>query len=149
LVVGDWWLVVGKNILYQPPTTNHQPLMYMSHRPQRLAEELKNEIGAIIAQEIKDPRVGFATVTEVKVSPDLRHARVSVSVLGSSQEKQETFEALVRATGYIRRLLGARIRLRHTPELSFAYDESIERGERMMRLFDEIRIEDRGSGIED
>ena len=121
----------------------------MSHRPQRLAEELKNEIGAIIAQEIKDPRVGFATVTEVKVSPDLRHARVSVSVLGSSQEKQETFEALVRATGYIRRLLGARIRLRHTPELSFAYDESIERGERMMRLFDEIKIEDRGSRIED
>jgi ribosome-binding factor A len=116
----------------------------MSHRSQKLAEELKNEISAIIAQEIKDPRVGFATVTEVKVSPDLRYARVSVSVLGSAQEKQETLEALVRATGYIRRLIGARIRLRHTPELSFAYDDSIERGERMMRLFDEIEIEERG-----
>jgi ribosome-binding factor A len=114
-----------------------------------LAEELKNEIGAIIAQEIKDPRVGFVTVTEVKVSPDLRHARVAVSVLGSSEERQETFEALVRATGYIRRLVGARIRLRHTPELSFAYDDSIERGDRMMRLLDEIEIEDRGSKTED
>ena len=121
----------------------------MTHRSQRLAEELKNEISAIIAQEIKDPRVGFATVTEVKVSPDLRHARVAVSVLGQPQERQETFDALVRATGYIRRLIGARIRLRHTPELSFAYDDSIERGERMMRLFEEIEIEDQGSKIED
>ncbi|MGH9939380.1 MAG: 30S ribosome-binding factor RbfA, partial [Blastocatellia bacterium] len=107
----------------------------------RLAEELKNEISAIIAQEVKDPRVGFATVTEVEVSPDLRHARVLVSVLGSPQEKQETFDALVRATGYIRRLIGARIRLRHTPELNFAYDGSIEHGDRMMRLFDEIKRE--------
>jgi ribosome-binding factor A len=120
-----------------------------SHRSERLAEELKNEISAIIAQEIKDPRVGFATVTEVEVSPDMRHARVLVSVLGSSHEKHETFEALVHATGYIRRLIGARIRLRHTPELSFAYDDSIERGERMMRLFDEIKIEDRESKTED
>jgi len=113
----------------------------MSHRSHRLAEELRNEISAIIAQEVKDPRVGFATVTEVKVSPDLRHARVLVSVLGSPQEKQETFEALVRATGYIRRLIGARIRLRHTPELSFAYDDSIDHGDKMMRLFDEIKKE--------
>ncbi|MGE0132890.1 MAG: 30S ribosome-binding factor RbfA [Blastocatellales bacterium] len=113
----------------------------MSYRSHRLAEELKNEISVIIAQEVKDPRVGFATVTEVEVSPDLRYARVLVSVLGSPQEKQETFEALARATGYIRRLVGARIRLRHTPELSFAYDDSIEHGDKMMRLFDEIRNE--------
>lgn len=113
----------------------------MSYRSHRLSEELKNEISAIIAQEVKDPRVGFATVTEVEVTPDLRRARVLVSVLGSPQEKQETFEALVRATGYIRRLIGARIRLRHTPELSFAYDDSIEHGDKMMRLLDEIRNE--------
>jgi ribosome-binding factor A len=93
--------------------------------------------------------VGFVTVTEVRVSPDLRHARVSVSVLGTPQERQETFDALVRATGYIRRLIGARIRLRHTPELIFTYDDSIERGERMMRLFDEMEIEDQGSRMED
>lgn len=121
----------------------------MSHRSQRLAEELKNEISAIIAQEIKDPRVGFVTVTEVTVSRDMRQACVAVSVLGSPQEKQETLGALVRATGYIRRLISARIRLRHTPELVFAYDDSIERGDKMMRLFDEIETEDRGSKIED
>ncbi|HKE04119.1 MAG TPA: 30S ribosome-binding factor RbfA [Blastocatellia bacterium] len=113
----------------------------MNHRSHRLAEELKNEISAIIAQEVKDPRVGFATVTEVEVSPDLRHARVLVSVLGSPEEKRETFEALAHATGYIRHLVGARVRLRHTPELSFVYDDSIERGDQMMRLFDEINRE--------
>jgi ribosome-binding factor A len=106
-----------------------------------LAEELKNEISAIIAQELRDPRVGFATVTEVKVSPDLRHARVLVSVLGAEQEKQETFDALVHAAPFIRRLIGARIKLRHTPELSFDYDDSIEQGDRMMRLFEEIKKE--------
>jgi ribosome-binding factor A len=113
----------------------------MTHRSQRIAEELKNEISVIIAQEIKDPRVGFATVTDVKLSPDMRYARVLVSVLGSPEEKQETFEALVRAARFIRRLIGARIRLRHTPELSFAYDDSIEQGDKMMRLFDEINRE--------
>ncbi len=113
----------------------------MSYRSHRLSEELKNEISAIIAQEIKDPRVGFATVTEVKVSPDLRHARVLVSVLGSPEEKQATFDALVGATGYIRRLIGARVKLRHTPELSFIYDDSIEHGDKMMRLMEEIKKE--------
>src|SRR5574341_1488632 len=113
----------------------------MSYRSHRLSEELKNEISAIIAQEIKDPRVGCATVTEVKVSPDLRHARVLVSVLGSPEEKQATFDALAGATGYIRRLIGARVRLRHTPELSFVYDDSIEQGAKMMRLMEEIKKE--------
>jgi len=113
----------------------------MSYRSHRLSEELKNEISAIIAQEIKDPRVGFATVTEVKVSPDLRHARVLVSVLGSPEEKQATFDALIGATGYIRRLIGARVKLRHTPELSFVYDDSIEHGDKMMRLMEEIKKE--------
>jgi len=113
----------------------------MSYRSHRLSEELKHEISAIIAQEIKDPRVGFATVTEVKVSPDLRYARVLVSVLGSPAEKQATFDALIGATGYIRRLIGARVKLRHTPELSFVYDDSIEQGDKMMRLMEEIKKE--------
>lgn len=99
---------------------------------------MKNEISAIIAQEVKDPRVGFATVTEVEVSPDLRYARVLVSVLGSPEEKQEAFDALNHAKGFIRRLVSARIRLRHSPELTFVYDDSIERGDQMMRLFEEI-----------
>ncbi len=113
-------------------------MLYRSHR---LAEQLKNEISAIIAQEVRDPRVGFATVTEVKVSQDLRYARILISVLGSPEEKQETFDALVRAAGFIRRLVGARVKLRHTPELSFAYDDSIEQGDKLMRLFEQLKQE--------
>jgi ribosome-binding factor A len=114
------------------------PMQYRSHR---LAEELKNEISAVIAQEIHDPRVGFATVTEVKVSPDLRHARILISVFGSSEEKKQTLDALTNASGFIRRQIGSRIRLRHTPELTFVYDESVERGDRMMKLIDEVNKE--------
>ncbi len=113
----------------------------MSYRSHRLAEELKNEISAIITREVRDPRVGFATITEVKVSPDLRYAKVLVSVFGSPEEKQETLAALERASGFIRRLVGARIRLRHTPEISFDYDETVEQGDRMMQLIEEIKKE--------
>jgi len=113
----------------------------MQYRSHRLAEELKNVISAVIAQEIHDPRVGFATVTEVKVSPDLRHARILISVFGSTEEKKRTLDALTSATGYIRRQIGSRIRLRHTPELIFAYDESVERGDRTVQLIDEVNKE--------
>lgn len=113
----------------------------MSYRSHRLAQELKHEISAIVAQEVRDPRVGLLTVTEVEVSPDLRYARIFVSVLGSPEEKKQTLDALAGASAYIRRQIGARIRLRHIPELTFAYDESVEQGDRMMRLIDEIKKE--------
>jgi ribosome-binding factor A len=80
-------------------------------------------------------------VTEVKVSPDLRHARVLISVFGSTEEKRQTLDALTGATGFIRRQIGSRIRLRYTPELTFDYDESVERGDRMMRLIEEVSKE--------
>jgi ribosome-binding factor A len=113
----------------------------MSYRSNRLAEELKNEISAIISQEVRDPRIGFATITQVKVSPDLRYARVFVSVLGSPEEKKETFDALTSANGFIRRQIALRIKLRYTPELSFAYDESVDRVDRMMQIIEEIKKE--------
>jgi ribosome-binding factor A len=113
----------------------------MQYRSHRLAEELKNEISAVIAQELHDPRVGFATVTEVKVSPDLRHARILISVFGSTEEKKRTLDVLTSATGFIRKQIGSRIRLRHTPELIFAYDESVERGDRTVQLIDEVNKE--------
>jgi ribosome-binding factor A len=113
----------------------------MAHRPNRLAEELKNEISAIVSREVRDPRIGFATVTQVKVSPDLRYARIYVSVLGSPEERRQSLDALTGAIGFIRKQIGSRIRLRYTPELSFAYDESVEQGDRMMRLIDEIKKE--------
>jgi ribosome-binding factor A len=113
----------------------------MQYRSHRLAEELKNKISAVISQEIHDPRVGFATVTDVKVSPDLRHARILISVFGSKEEKKQTLDALTSASGFIRRQIGSRLRLRHTPELTFTYDESVERGDRMLQLIDEVNKE--------
>jgi ribosome-binding factor A len=113
----------------------------MGYRAQRLAGELKNEISAIIAQEVRDPRVGLATITEIKVSPDLRYAKVFISVFGSPEEKRETLAALERAAGFIRRQIGARIRLRYSPEIAFAYDESVEHGDRMLRLIDDLKKE--------
>lgn len=113
----------------------------MSYRSHRLTQELKHEISLIIAQEVRDPRIGLLTVTEVEVSPDLRYARIYVSVLGSPEEKKQTLDALASAGSFIRRQVGARIKLRHTPELTFAYDESIEQGDRMMQLIEEIKKE--------
>lgn len=110
----------------------------MQYRSDRLAHELKNEISFIIAREVKDPRVGFATVTNAKVSPDLRYARIFVSVFGSPAKQNETLLALQRATGFIRRQLGSRIKLRHCPELQFTFDESIEYGAKMDALLAEV-----------
>jgi ribosome-binding factor A len=113
----------------------------MNFRSDRLAEELKNEISSIIAQEVRDPRVGFATITEVKVSSDRRYARVYLSVLGEPEERRETLSALDGAGNFIRRRIGARLQLRYTPQLTFTYDESVERGERMTQLFDDLKKE--------
>jgi len=116
----------------------------MNFRSDRLAEELKNEISSIISQEVRDPRVGFATITEVKVSSDRRYARVYLSVLGKPEERRETLSALDGAGNFIRRRIGARLKLRYTPQLTFTYDESVERGERMTQLFDDLKKESTG-----
>ena len=113
----------------------------MQHRSERVAHELKHEIGVIIARELHDPRVGFATVTDARVSPDLRHARIFVSVFGPPDEQRETIAALNHAAGFIRRALGSRLRLRRSPELTFAFDESVEYGDRMERLIAEVTKE--------
>lgn len=113
----------------------------MQYRSDRLAHELRNELSSIIAREVKDPRVGFATVTNVRVSPDLRHARVFVSVFGSPEEQKETFAALYRAGGFIRRQLGGRLRLRHIPDLQFEQDDSMEYGAKMDHLLTEVSQE--------
>ena len=113
----------------------------MAHRAGRLAQQFKQEISAIIARELQDPRVGFATITDVRVSPDLTTARVFVSVLGSPAQQQETVQALNQGAGFVRRLLSARIRLRRHPELTFVYDDSIEKGQRMMQIIEEIKKE--------
>ncbi len=93
----------------------------------------------MISRDMKDRRVGFVTVTGVQVSPDLRHARIFVSLMGSESEKKETLEALNRANGWVRHELGQRIRMKYLPEVVFLTDTSQEYGERIDRLIDEIR----------
>jgi ribosome-binding factor A len=111
----------------------------------RVGEQLKKELSQIIQTELKDPRIGFITVTGVEVTSDLSQARVYLSVLGSDEQKEETLKALARGTGFLRSELGKRVRLRHTPELIFKFDSSIEYGSRIESLLDQIN---RGGGGE-
>ncbi len=113
----------------------------MQYRPDRLAHELRNEISVIVSREVKDPRVGFATITNVRVSPDLRYARVFVSVFGSPEKQKATLAALHRAGGFIRRQLSGRLKLRHCPDLQFNLDDSMEYGAKMDGLLAEVRQE--------
>lgn len=111
------------------------------HRASRLGETLKEEISQMIREELKDPRIGFVTVTSVEVAEDLGHAKVFVSVLGDSQQSKESLEALNRAAGFIRNEIGRRIRLRYTPEITFKYDSSIEHGAHIAELLREVHTE--------
>lgn len=113
----------------------------------RMAEQMKKEIGDILRQ-LKDPGLGFASVVSVELSGDLRHAKVYVSVLGDDAAKRETMGALERARGFVRTEIGRRIRMRHTPEIQFILDESIEHGARITRLLREIRVPE-GQGGDD
>lgn len=108
-------------------------------RAERLAEALKVEISDIIRNQVKDPRVGFASIVDVEVSSDLRHARVYVSILGGEEERAGALKGLESATGFIRSEVARRIRLRHAPELSFRIDESIARGVRIAELLGKLK----------
>jgi len=115
----------------------------MTRRVQRLNNLIRHEISELLQRQVKDPRLGsFIAITEVSISPDLRHARIFVSHIGSEEEKQETMNALASASGFFRRELAKRLRLRHIPELSFQWDDSIERGSHLLQLIDQITVED-------
>lgn len=114
-----------------------------SRRIERINELLRAEISELITREIKDPRLsGMISVTEVDTSPDLRVAKVYISILGSEEERRIAINALQKAAGFFRKELGGRLTLRRIPELSFRLDLSIERGDRIMRLLHEIERED-------
>lgn len=106
-------------------------------RSERIREEFKRETSDIL-RKMKDPRIGFVSVTDVELSRDLRHAKIFVSIYGDEEEKQTTLAALTHAQGFVRTELGQRIRLRYTPEITFRLDDSIERGDRINRLLREI-----------
>ncbi|HSD28776.1 MAG TPA: 30S ribosome-binding factor RbfA [Vicinamibacteria bacterium] len=109
----------------------------MGRRPERLAEEMREEIARMIVSELKDPRLGFVTVTRVEVAHDLRYARVHVGVLGSEAEREKSLTALRSAAGFIRRELGRRLRIHHSPEVDFRYDKGIDATDRVARLLAE------------
>ena len=106
-------------------------------RPERLAEQIKEEVSLIIAGEVEDPRVGFVTVTEARVTPDLKHAKIYVSVLGTDKEVKESLAALKHAAGFIRTQLGPVLRMKRTPELHFVYDGTTETASRIEELLSE------------
>ncbi len=111
----------------------------VSHRANRVAEEIKREITQMLRDEIKDPRIGFVTVTGVEVTPDIRYAKVFVSVYGEDEAKAQSLQALEKAKGFVRSELGKRMRLRYTPEINFKFDSSIEHGARIMKLLEEVK----------
>lgn len=109
----------------------------MSERTARLDELLREEISEVVRREVDDPRIGFVTITDVEVSPDLRHASVWVSVIGSGEERQQALRALAHAMPFVRGRLG-RLRLKRIPELHIKEDDSAERGTRVLQILENL-----------
>jgi ribosome-binding factor A len=113
------------------------------HRQEKLGELFAAELSDLLRTRVKDPRVGFASITHVEVSGDYRHAKIYVSVLGSEEERADTIKALKHATGFLRHELASRVVLRYMPEIVFKLDTSIEQGSRILEL---IRASEQESG---
>ena len=112
------------------------------HRQEKLGELIAAELSELLRNRVKDPRVGFASITRVEVSGDLRHAKVFVSVMGTREEQAATMKGLRNATGYLRHELAERIVLRYMPEINFRLDTSIEEGARILELIRQVEEED-------
>jgi ribosome-binding factor A len=113
----------------------------MSQRPNRVGEQIREDLTELITREVHDPGIGFITITHVDVTPDLQQARVNYTTLGDDKARRDTRRALERAAPFLRRQLGRRLRLRRIPELQFFYDESIERHDRIERILQELEVE--------
>lgn len=112
-------------------------------RAARVGDQMKEEIADILLRKIKDPRIGFVTVTDVEITDDLRNAKIFVSIYGSEKNKAESLKGLISATNFIRSELGRRMRMKHTPELLFRFDATVEQGAHIMELLREIEEEER------
>ncbi len=107
-------------------------------RANRVAEQMKKEMGEILTQKVKDPRIGFVTVTDVEISPDLQESKVFISIFGDEEEKEQTLVGLAKSKGFIRSEIGKRIRLRKVPEINFEIDETIEYGNKIERIIRDL-----------
>lgn len=111
----------------------------MSYRLEKINHLIRNEISDLLQRHVKDPRLGnFIAITEVRTSMDLKYARVFVSFLGSDEERKQAMAALDHAKGFFRHELGENLHMRCTPEISFQWDDSIERGSRLLSLMDQV-----------
>lgn len=124
-----------------------------SQRPARVADSIREEISVLIAREVHDPGIGFLTITRVEVTPDLQQARLYYTVLGpglgDATARRDTERALDRATPFLRRRLGGRLRLRRTPELQFFFDESVGRQDRVEQIIRDIQADRAANPIQD
>ncbi|BAL24562.1 30S ribosome-binding factor RbfA [Azoarcus sp. KH32C] len=118
-------------------------------RSQRVKEQIRRELAELIRLEVKDPRVGFITLTDVEITPDYAHAKVFFTSMKGEEGLSEILTGLRRASGFLRRELGRRIRIHTIPELHFHYDASVERGSRLSRLIDEVVRDDNARHTDD
>jgi ribosome-binding factor A len=112
--------------------------MGQGSRPDRVADQIRAEVSSMIARDLHDPGLGFITITRVQVSPDLHHARVYYTAMGDQPARTNSGKALERASSFMRRQIGQRLRLRRAPELTFVFDESIAHQDRIAQLLQEI-----------
>jgi len=110
-------------------------------RPSRVGDQLQAELADLLAREVHDPGIGFLTITQVQVTPDLQHARVYYTTMGDERARRDSQRALERAAPFLRRHLGKRLRLRRVPELQFFFDESVERQDRIERILQDLQAE--------
>jgi ribosome-binding factor A len=115
--------------------------MAQGSRPDRVADQIRGELALLLAREVHDPGVGFVTLTRVQVTPDLQLARVYYTTLGDEKARRSSEQALGRATPFLRRQIGARLRLKRTPEIAFIYDDSIAGQDRIEQILNDLRTE--------
>lgn len=118
----------------------------MSNRPERVGDQIRVELTGLLTREVHDPGIGFVTITRVKVTPDLMLARVYYTSFGDEKAQRESAKALARATPFLRRQVGQRIRLRRVPELEFLYDESIAHQDRIEQILQELKTASMAGG---
>ena len=116
--------------------------MPLSHRVERVAEQIREEVSQILSTEVSDPGVGMVTVTRVKVTPDLSLARVYWTIMGDATQRKDTAKALDRAAAYVRHLLSGRMSLRRSPEVKFLFDQSVAAQDRVEQILYELKQED-------
>jgi ribosome-binding factor A len=114
--------------------------MSQGSRPERVADQIRGELGQLLAREVHDPGIGFVTITRVQVSADIQQARVFYTALGDEKVRRNSARALERATRFLRRQIGARLRLKRVPELRFLYDDSIAGQDRIEQLLRDLHV---------